>query len=147
MSLSQPRSLARGDVDFPGAYEAAYVVSLLGSAISAGLTYMYVGGGVARELNPVIAAVIGAIGPAGMVLLKMSVVIGAYQALHWIGVAASIQRAAVLFGWIGAAINALDAFHDLRVAVSVGLDGTKDPLLAVVILAFALLAGAVFNPR
>lgn len=147
MSLRQPRLPARKGVDCPSAYRTAYVVSVLGSAISAGLTYMYVGGGVARELNPVIATVIETVGPAGMILFKMSVVIAAYNVLYWISVAASIPRAVVVFGWIGATVNALDALHDLRVAVVAGLEGTRDPQLAVVLLVCTLLVGVFFAPR
>lgn len=147
MSLRHPRLPAREGVDCPGAYRTAYAVSVLGSAISAGLTYMYVGGGVARELNPVIAAVIETVGPAGMILFKMSVVIAAYNALYWISVVASIPRAVVVFGWIGAAVNALDALHDFRVAAVAGLEGTKEPHLAIALLICTLLAGAFFAPR
>lgn len=129
-----------------GLYGAAYAVSLLASLTSAGLTYMYVGGGLATELNPVLATVIEWFGPEGMVLLKLGTVVAAYRAIHWIGEAASIETLAVGFAWVGATINGADAVHDVGQVVGVGLAGTRAPEAAFVVLVGGALVGAVAGP-
>jgi hypothetical protein len=136
----------RSSVVPEGPYSVAYALSLSASLLSAGLTYAYVGGGIATELNPVIATVIAVLGFETMVVVKFLTVIGAYWALYWVGRAASIERAALLFAWVGATINGVDAVHDLRVAVVAGTEGTATPPVLFVLLAVGLFVGTVFGP-
>lgn len=129
-----------------GGYGGAYCVSLVASLTSASLTYMYVGGGLATERNPVLAAVIQQFGPEVMVLLKVVTVIAAYWAIHWVGESASIESVALGFAWLGATINGVDAAHDVGQVVGVGLQGTKSPTVGFIVLVGGALVGAAAGP-
>lgn len=148
MSLSNARAVVRRE--FPrlslDRFGLAYGISLATCLTSAGLTYIYVGGGLATEVNPVLALVIERLGLEAMVLLKVGTVIGAYQALRWIGVATSTERAAVLFAWIGSGINGLNAVYDISTVAFAGFPAVETSGLELVLLLGGLLVGLIVGP-
>lgn len=148
MSLSAAQAAVRTNVpDLPcDRFGLAYSLSLAASLISAGLTYVYVGGGLATEINPILAVVIERLGIEMMVVVKAGTVFGAYWALHWIGVATSTQRAAVLFAWLGTAINGLNAVYDVSTVALAGFPPVHTSELTVVLLVGGLLVGLMMGP-
>lgn len=146
MSLSGAPAVVRSEFpDLPfDRFGLAYGISLVTSLTSAGLTYIYVGGGLATEVNPVLAIVIEQLGLEAMVLVKAVTVIGAYRALRWIGVATSTERAAVLFAWIGSGINGLNAVYDISTVAFAGFPATETSGLELVLL--LLLVGLIVGP-
>lgn len=148
MSVSAARAVVRRkSPDLPcDRFGLAYTISLVASLTSAGLTYIYVGGGLATEVNPVLALVIEQLGLEAMVLVKAGIVMGAYRALRWIGVATSTERAAVLFAWIGSGINSLNAVYDISTVAFAGFPTVETSGLAFVLLLGGLLVGLITGP-
>lgn len=121
---------------------AAYLTAFLSSLVSTSLTYVYVGAG-ARELNPVLAALIAELGLWLALLFRTLVLVGCY----WLYTFLAAQRltGAVTFAWSGAAIHLLDAGHDLRVAFLAGPRGDFGEDL-VLLLLVCLTVGLVLRP-
>lgn len=149
MSPSAVRAFARRELPhLPfDRFGLAYGISLATCLTSAGLTYVYVGGGLATEINPVLALVIEQLGLEAMVLLKAVTVVGAYWAFRWIGVATSTERTAVLFAWIGSCINGLNAVYDISTVAFAGFPATETSGIELVLLLLGgLLVGLIVGP-
>lgn len=126
------------------AYRAAYAVALAGSLVSAGLTYVYVGNG-ARELNPVVRAIIATGGLEAMVLVKTGVIIGCYHGYVYLAPPLS-PRLVVGFAWLGSLFNLGDALYDLSVATRVGVPPLADVLAGSSLVLMATALGVALRP-
>lgn len=126
-------------------FGAAYWAALAGCLVSSALTYAYVGGA-ARELNPVLRALIGTAGLEVMVLAKIVAAIGGYWGYYLIGRVTGKARVATLLGWVSAVVYVADALHDLRVALVAGPPGLIDAAPGIVLVLAATWAGVVFRP-
>lgn len=118
---------------------AAYLTAVASSLVSTALTYVYVGAG-ARELNPVMVALIDGLGLWLALLLRTLVIVGCYWGYALL--ASGGFRSAVAFAWSGATVHVMDAGHDVHVALAagpVGDPGTSIAALLLVCLAVGLL--------
>lgn len=123
-----------------------YAAALLGGAASTVLTYRFVGAG-ARELNPVMRALIDVVGLDGMIVVKMALLVSAYWAYAWLRSRApsTVLTAAA---WAAALIHLGDGLHDARVALraqvvtNVAVTPTD-----VVLFGVLVTAGVVLWPR
>jgi hypothetical protein len=120
-------------------FGTAYAAALVGCLVSSVLTFAYVGGP-ARELNPVLRAVIGVVGLEAMVLLRVAVAAVGYWAYFLLAQLSGSGRAAVALAWVTALVYVGDGLHDVRVAVTAG---PPDPGIAVVGGAWLVAAAAV----
>lgn len=121
-----------------------YAVALAAGMVSAVLTYRYVGAG-ARELNPVMRAIIAAVGLRAMVVVKVGLLVAAYWAYAWLRSETS-GRVVAAAAWLGALIHLADAVHDLRVAVQAPI-APPVSLPDVGLFVAAAVAGVVLWPR
>ncbi|WP_121823381.1 hypothetical protein [Halostella salina] len=123
----------------------AYTAALAGCLVSSVLTFAYVGGP-ARELNPVLRAVIDVIGLELMVPLRVAVAAVGYWAYFVVAQVSDTGRAAVALGWLTALVYVGDGLHDLRVAAAAG---PPDPGVAAVgglLLVVAAALGVALRP-
>lgn len=126
-------------------FGAAYWAALAGCLVSSALTYAYVEGA-ARELNPVLRAVIGMAGLEVMVLVKIVAAIGGYWGYYLIGRVTGQVRVATTLGWVSAVVYVADALHDLRVAMAAGPPGLVDVAPGIVLVLVATWAGVALRP-
>jgi hypothetical protein len=126
-------------------FGTAYAAALVGCLVSSVLTFAYVGGP-ARELNPVLRAVIGVVGLEAMVLLRVLVAAVGYWGYFLVAQLSGSGRAAAALAWLTALVYVGDGLHDLRVAAAAG---PPDPVVAAVgglLLAVAAAIGVAFRP-
>lgn len=136
-----------GDRHEPGhrQFGSAYAAALAGCLVSSVLTFAYVGGP-ARELNPVLRAVIGVVGLELTVLLRIAVAVAGYWAYFLVAQLSGAGRSAAALGWVTALVYVGDGLHDLRVAIAAG---PPDPAVAAVgggLLAVATGIGVALRP-
>lgn len=126
-------------------FGAAYAAAFAGCLVSTALTYAYVGGP-ARELNPVLRAVIGAVGLEWMIVVRVAVAVGGYWGYYLLGRLSGRERTAVALGWLTAAVYVADGLHDLRVAIAAGASMPVEIAIGVTLTALAGCVGVVFRP-
>lgn len=126
-------------------FGTAYAAAFAGCLVSSALTYAYVGGP-ARELNPVLRAVIGAVGLEWMVVLRIAVALGGYWGYYLLGRLSGQERTAVVLGWLTALVYVADGLHDLRVAIAAGATMPVEIAIGVALTAVVGSAGVVFRP-
>lgn len=123
-----------------------YAAALLGGTASTVLTYRFVGAG-ARELNPVMRALIDVVGLDGMIVVKMALLVSAYWAYAWLRQHVP-PRVITAAAWAAALIHLTDGVHDARVALraqvvtNVAVTPTD-----VVLFGVLVTAGVVLWPR
>ncbi|WP_135822868.1 hypothetical protein [Halostella litorea] len=123
----------------------AYAAALAGCLVSSTLTFAYVGGP-ARELNPVLRAVIGVVGLEAMVLLRVAVAAVGYWAYFLLAQVSEAGRAAAALGWLTALVYVGDGLHDVRVAVAAGPPEPSVAAVGGLLLAAAATVGVAFRP-
>ncbi|WP_255198784.1 hypothetical protein [Halorarius litoreus] len=134
-----------GAVDWPRLlYTGAYAATLAGTLVSGWLTYIYVGAG-ARELNPVIVALIALVGFEWMVLVKVAVVVVCFHAYSLLATATSTGLV-LGFSWLAAWIHLFDAAHDIGVALLAGWIPADRIALATLLILVGLVVGLLFRP-
>lgn len=121
---------------------ASYLTAVASSLVSTALTYVYVGAG-ARELNPVMLALIDGVGLWLALFVRTLVIVSCYWG--YAIMATGGFRSAVGFAWSGAVVHVLDAGHDLRVALAAGPVGDPGESIAVLLLV-CLGVGLLFRP-
>lgn len=126
-------------------FGAAYAAAFAGCLVSSALTYAYVGGP-ARELNPVLRAVIGAVGLEWMVVVRVTVAVAGYWGYYLLGRFSGRERTAVALGWLTALVYVADGLHDLRVAVAAGATVPVEIAVGVVLTALVGWVGVVYRP-
>jgi hypothetical protein len=126
-------------------FGAAYAAAFAGCLVSSALTYAYVGGP-ARELNPVLRAVIGAVGLEWMIVLRVVVALGGYWGYYLLGRLSGREQTAVVLGWLTALVYVADGLHDLRVAIAAGVAMPVEIAIGVALTAVVGLTGVVFRP-
>jgi hypothetical protein len=99
-------------------YAGAYLTTLASALLSGWLTYTYVAVG-ARELNPVMLALIATLGIEVATLLKVGVVVVCFHGYALLAGYCS-PLVVVGFAWLAAAVHLVDAAFDLGVAVATG---------------------------
>lgn len=125
-------------------FTGAYFLTLVGTLTSGWLTYIYVGAG-ARELNPVIVALINLVGFEAMVLVRVVVVVVCFHAYS--SLATSFSPGLILaFAWLGAWVHLLDAAHDIGVVLGSGWFPTGRVGLATLLLVVSIVVGLWFRP-
>ncbi|WP_138799174.1 hypothetical protein [Halostella sp. PRR32] len=126
-------------------FGAAYWAALAGCLVSSALTYAYVGGA-ARELNPVLRAVIGTAGLEVMILVKIVAAVGGYWGYYLLGRVTGKVRVATTLGWVAAVVYVADALHDLRVAMAAGPAGLGEVGPGIALVLVATWAGVALRP-
>lgn len=126
-------------------FGAAYAAAFAGCLVSSALTYAYVGGP-ARELNPVLRTVIGAVGLEWMIVVRVAVAVGGYWGYYLLGRLSGRERTAVALGWVTALVYVADGLHDLRVALAAGPVVPVEIAIGVALAALAGWVGVVFRP-
>lgn len=144
MAATDGQSTAVDDRTLTRVYRAAYAAALAGSLASAGLTYVYVGNG-ARELNPVVRAIIASVGLEGMVLVKTAIIVGCYHGYVRLVPPVSPQ-VMVAVAWVGSMVNLANGVYDLSVAVRAGVPPLGDALTGVLLVVAAGLLGVALRP-
>jgi hypothetical protein len=99
-------------------YAGAYFTTLTSALLSGWLTYTYVQAG-ARELNPVMLALIATLGIEAATLVKVGVVVTCFHGYSFLAGYCS-PPVVVGFAWLAAAVHLADAAFDLGVAVTTG---------------------------
>jgi hypothetical protein len=125
-------------------YAGAYAVTLAGTLVSGWLTYLYVGAG-ARELNPVIVALVDAVGFEWMVLVKVAVVVVCFRAYSFLA-RVTAPGPVLGFAWLAASIHLFDAAHDVGVVLDAGWLPADRLALATLLVVAGLVAGLVLRP-
>lgn len=110
----------------------------MASVLASLLTLCYVGGGV-PESNPVIAALAARVGLHATVALRTLVLVACFWGYAVVARALSVPRLATTFGWLGAAVNLLDAAGNAFAALHLG------PPPAPVAASGWFLLGALFG--
>lgn len=123
----------------------AYTAALAGCLVSSVLTFAYVGGP-ARELNPVLRAVIAVIGLELMVPLRVAVAAVGYWAYFVVAQVSGTGRAAVVLGWLTALVYVGDGLHDLRVAATAGPPAPSVAVAGGLLLVVATAVGVALRP-
>lgn len=125
-------------------YAGAYLTTLASALVSGGLTYAYVQAG-ARELNPVMLALIAAVGIETATLLKIAVVVGCF---HGYSLLASYCSPALVvgFAWLAASIHVADAVFDLGVALLAGWVPVDGAVVGGVLVVAGGVLGLLFRP-
>lgn len=126
------------------AYRAAYATALVGSLVSAGLTYVYLQNG-AHELNPVVRTIIAVAGLEAMVLVKTAIIVGCYHGYVHL-VPPMSTRVVLGFAWLGALINLGNALYDMSVAVRAGLPPVADVFAGAGLVLAAMGVGVALRP-
>lgn len=126
-------------------FGAAYAAALAGCLASSALTYAYVGGP-ARELNPVLRAVIGAVGLEWMIVVRVAVAVGGYWGYYLLGRLSGRERTAVALGWLTAVVYVADGLHDLRVAIAASASMPVEIAIGVTLTAIAGCVAVAFRP-
>ena len=126
-------------------FGAAYAAAFAGCLVSSALTYAYVGGP-ARELNPVLRAVIEVVGLEWMIVLRIAVAVGGYWGYYLLGRLSGRERTAVALGWLTALVYVADGLHDLRVAITAGASMPVEIAVGVVLTALVGCFGVILRP-
>lgn len=121
-----------------------YAAALSGGFVSTALTHLYVGAG-ASELNPVMRALIAAVGLDAMVVVKTTVLVVGYWGYCWLR---GLTRSSLVtgFAWASSMLYVADAVHNIRVVLAAPVLVPVEHAEAV-LFATAVLAGLVFWPR
>lgn len=126
-------------------FGAAYAAAFAGCLVSTALTYAYVGGP-ARELNPVLRAVIETVGLEWMIVVRIAVAVGGYWGYYLLGRLSGRERTAVALGWLTALVYVADGLHDLRVAIAAGASMPVEIAVGVALTALAGWVGVMLRP-
>ena len=126
-------------------FGAAYAAAFAGCLVSSALTYAYVGGP-ARELNPVLRAVIETVGLEWMIVVRVTVAVGGYWGYYLLGRLSGRERTAVALGWLTALVYVADGLHDLRVAIAAGASMPVEIGVGVALTALVGWIGVMLRP-